>query len=68
MTTPKFSQPNGERDAFPNNGRSGLTKREYFALHLLSGLNANPEAAGPNDINASWAVQQADDLLEALAK
>lgn len=45
----------------------GLTKREYFALHILSGLFADRELSGL-DIStmAEHAVCQADALIKAL--
>lgn len=47
----------------------GLTKREYFALHILTGLRAamNPGHALYED-TARMAVNQADYLMQELEK
>lgn len=45
----------------------GLSKREYFAALAMQGLVATPRPAGPTIISG-WAIEQADALLEALAK
>lgn len=55
-----------DHDAFPTSeGRSGITKREYFAAMALQGFCANPVDATTEE-NAAIAVQQADALIDAL--
>ena len=55
----------------------GLTKREYFAIHILSGMNANgmttQEGVEPPycmhiEDRVKYAVEQADALLTELDK
>jgi hypothetical protein len=55
----------------------GLTKREYFAIHILSGMNANgmttQEGVQPPycmliEERVKYAVEQADALLAELEK
>jgi len=47
----------------------GLTKREYFAAHALTGILADPSS---DDLGHPWiasaAVNLADELVEALNK
>ena len=45
----------------------GLTVREYFAVHLMAGQLANPNASTLND-SADAACLAADILIEALNK
>ncbi len=65
---------NGNRPAFPNNPSStgGMTKREYMATHLLSGMLADPAMKFKTDedfsLAACGAVSLADALLVELAK
>lgn len=53
-------------------GRSGLTKRELFAAHILSGMNSSlvEDTAWPSGAAATQmaiaAVSQADALIKAL--
>lgn len=69
------TKPN--QTAFPDNGRTGLTKREYFAALAMQGMLANPvtiesfteaydQGTGLVDILAAEAVAQADALIDAL--
>ena len=50
----------------------GLTKREYFAVHIATGLSVQAIAGGHNSINQMeidvplYAVRIADALLKAL--
>ena len=62
----------GDVSAFPVPGEycdSGVTKREYFALHTLQGLLASGEVkyVQRTDLYA-LAVEHADNLLEELSK
>ena len=78
---------NGKKPAFPlgqaenfrwSDGTDlGLTKREYFAIHILSGMNANgmttQEGVEPPycmliEDRVKYAVEQADALLAELEK
>ena len=55
-------------DQNPIGQSSGLTKREYFIVRLLAGLNANPKYSDESMYQlVNWAIDQADDLLEKLA-
>lgn len=57
--------------AFPtisSNEYSGLTKREYFAGQVLSGLSADPYFDGTPQSAAIAAVQWADALISELEK
>jgi hypothetical protein len=44
----------------------GLTKREYFALHIYAGMSGIPDSLDNRQINAQTAVMCADALIEAL--
>jgi hypothetical protein len=46
----------------------GLTKREYFALHIMAGMCADPSRSGPVILFASFAVDAADVLIYELNK
>lgn len=50
--------------------QTGLTKREYAAIHIMAGYSANAsDTMVPNTKErAEWAVQEADALLAALTK
>ena len=57
--------------------QEGLTKREYFAIQILAGMNANgmttqegvePPYCMRKEDRCKYAVEQADCLLEALSK
>jgi hypothetical protein len=57
---------NPQDNAFPmvvtagdSEAHNGLTKREYFAVLIYSGMK---------NYDAQWAVQQADELLAELSK
>ena len=50
--------------AFPNDGGSGLTKREYFAIRMATGLLSAGDK-GTNSV-AGRAVRYADELIEVL--
>lgn len=61
--------------AFPayEYGHSGLTKREYFAAHILAGICADPNVGlndhgGVSPTYAKMAVAFADALITELAK
>lgn len=49
----------------------GLTKREYFAIHILQGLASNPDpqvaTAGAKQ-RVIWAIEEADLLIYQLGK
>ena len=72
-------QQNGEQKVpyVDGDAWSGITKREYFAIHILSGMVANgmttlegvepPYCMGIKG-RSKYAVEQADALLEALSK
>lgn len=62
----------GEQSAFPlpasgeeRTGR-GLTKREYFAVHLFEGVIAKLSVNCTLQDKANYAVEAADALLKAL--
>jgi hypothetical protein len=72
---------NGKKSAFAcvdeDYLQSGLTKREYFAIHILSGMNANgmttQEGVQPPycmliEERVKYAIEQADALLAELDK
>ena len=44
----------------------GLTKREYFAVHIMAGLCASSDAIGDDQFIATGAVNLADALIAAL--
>lgn len=48
------------------NSEEGLTKREYFALHLMQGMLANSNIGCSSRDLASEAVGAADLLIEQL--
>ncbi len=55
---------NGNNPAFPLSAYShALTKREYFAVHIFTGMQARHYGTSPSD-----AVALADELLAALEK
>ena len=71
----------GDNSAFPEQQfqdeqligcTTGLTKREYMAVHILTGLlagcNENYNYANDPNIAANEAVNYADALLQALRK
>lgn len=76
MTEEKFGYKGGSQPAWPMQTRDGhetfntphwgLTKREYFALHILSGLANNDGILAAGDIAES--VKFADALLVELEK
>lgn len=43
---------------------NGITKREYFAAMILSGLVSS--SGGDGNLDASWAVELADILIKKL--
>lgn len=47
---------------------SGLTKREYFAVHLMQGLLARPTAPAGNGSVSEISVAAADALIAELNK
>ena len=66
MATLTHSFPNADESAYPRDPHgltTGLTKREYIATATLQGLLASGCATGKL---AAFAVNMADDLLEAL--
>jgi len=59
----------GRELALPKQYDDGLTKREYFAALAMQGLMANEEFSYDScKAIAEKAVEQADELLAALAK
>lgn len=66
-----MTRPND--NAFPWEARdqafmeNGLTKREYMATHILTGLLANADNTN-YELHASRAVKAADALIEELSK
>jgi hypothetical protein len=72
---PAFYNPNSY--SMQGDDGIGLTKREYFAIHILSGMNANgmttQEGVQPPycmliEDRVKYAVEQADALLAELDK
>lgn len=54
---------------FPENGGSGLSKREYFASMAMQGnIKADTNFDCSSSQLAGWAVECADALIEALNK
>ena len=47
---------------------AGLTKREYFAVHMFQGVIANLSLNCTLDDKAKYAVEAADALIKALGK
>ncbi len=47
--------------------RFGLSKREYFAVHLFAGMLADPDVT-IQQVAADNAVTAADNLIKALSK
>lgn len=68
-----MTNPNDTAFATPSeHGCNGLTKREYFAVHIAAGINAWPTPAdddpmSPQDV-ALTAVSGADALIAELNK
>lgn len=62
-----WARHNGEVDAFPatEDQHGGLSKREYFALHLTAALIA---AGKMKEVATTDGVAAADLLLEKLAE
>ena len=68
--------PSGDDSAFPHPvenanilaGRdsSGLTKREYFAVHLFEGVTARLSVNCTLQDKANYAVEAADALIRSL--
>lgn len=61
----------GKDPAFPLGkqlGNTGLTKREYFAIHILSGMSSNQDLANRLTIQkmAKHAIRTADVLIQGL--
>lgn len=58
--------------AFPSNhliSEQGLSKREYFAIHILTAIIENPaNNLWPSDKDTEYAVAKADALIAALNK
>lgn len=50
----------------PDRDCAGLTKREYFAVHLFEGVTARLSANCTLQDKANYAVEAADALLRAL--
>ncbi|HEY8272181.1 MAG TPA: hypothetical protein VIG33_14925 [Pseudobdellovibrionaceae bacterium] len=46
----------------------GLSKREYFAAQIMTGMMTTPDNIGHRKISAHLAVELADELIEALNK
>jgi hypothetical protein len=46
----------------------GLTKREYFALHIYSGMMHTPDTVIARTVTVGVAVRLADELLHELSK
>lgn len=46
----------GDRNAFPDEHSSGLTRREYFAAAALTGLCSLPDDQGPESVGAAAAL------------
>jgi hypothetical protein len=63
-------QKNGEQKApyVEGDAWSGLTKREYFAGQILSGMMANINHSEDHIVYAQQAVAYADALFEALSE
>lgn len=66
---------NGEEQAFPgeyeNQDRSrspigGLTKREHFAVTILSGIAANEGLNLSGELRVKLSIEMADELLKQL--
>ena len=66
----EFAFPSGDAGRVGYSG--GLTKREYFALHIMQGIFSNSGNIGKTDniflLCSKAAIQAADALLAELAK
>ncbi len=60
---PRQIQDIQEQDA----AYAGLTKREYFAVHMFQGVIANLSLNCTLDDKAKYAVEAADALIKALS-
>lgn len=69
--------PNKPASAFPRQIQdvqdgdltyAGLTKREYFAVHMFQGVIANLSLNCTLDDKANYAVEAADALIKALGR
>jgi hypothetical protein len=61
---------NGDTSAYPSIYQSpkyqGLTKREFIAMTVLSGLVANPRLGFDDKTAVDQAIRHTDDLLKEL--
>lgn len=62
-----FPTPAMEAGAVPNGFHPGLTKREYFAVHLFEGVIAKLSVNCTLQDKAKYAVEAADALCKALS-
>lgn len=68
MNADDLAFPYAQHD--PNCGtyhHHGLTKREYIAIQIMSGMCADPSRGGPIAGFASYAVEAADRLIAELS-
>ena len=62
-----FPHPVQDAGQLPVRDYSGLTKREYFAVHLFEGVTARLSANCTLQDKANYAVEAADALVRSLA-
>lgn len=71
---PMMSKSNDGGQAFPtpddasNYRVEGMTLRDYFAAHALTGLWSGPDYEGTQGQAAKWCYDQADEMLKAREK
>jgi hypothetical protein len=62
-----FPSPSRGDELVPGSGQPGLTKREYFAVHLFEGVVAKLSVNCTLQDKAKYAVEAADALCRALS-
>lgn len=61
-----FPSPTSDVPSLPRRERAGLTKREYFAVHLFEGVVSRLSVNCTLQDKAQYAVEAADALIKAL--
>lgn len=66
---PESAFPRQAHDTLKDDStHAGLTKREYFAVHMFEGVIANLSLNCTLEDKAKYAVEAADALIKALGK
>lgn len=63
-----FPVPAETPGMIPGNDHTGLSKREYFAVHLFEGVISKLSVNCTLQDKANYAVEAADALVKALGK